>query len=217
MLPASGRTLRRRFPAGARGGAPDDTPGGYPRNALTRTNGRLARDVVAFHLLIPHALAMWKGLSAMPVCRFALAGLIAGSCSGGPVVSLAGGQITVSLNPSFSGNELSVTVRNEYGSSSGAILLIADHIRSNLYQTPNNQLVVIEQGGDDAFFFLPKDGRPEYLTGQETVKRDTDSDRWHYLGVVKGHTFHTDIAECIALLGEGGSPFRRQYQKLNSC
>lgn len=37
----------------------------------------------------------------MAACRFPLAGLAAGSCSGGPIVSLADGQITVSLNPSL--------------------------------------------------------------------------------------------------------------------
>lgn len=160
---------------------------------------------------------MWKDLSTIAACRFALAGLAAGSCSGGPMVSLADGQITVSLNPSLSGNDLLVTVRNEHGSSSGKILLINDHIRSNIYQTPNNQLVVIEQGGGDAFFVLPKNEEPRYLPEKETAERDTDSDRWQYLGVVKGDVFHTDIPECIALLGVGSSPYRRQYQKRDFC
>ena len=160
---------------------------------------------------------MWKGLSTIAACRFALAGLAAGSCSGGPTVSLTGGQITVSLNPSLSGNELFVTVHNKYGSSSGKIFWINDRIRSNIYLTPNNQLVVVEQGGEDAFFVLPENEKPRYLTEKETAERDSDSDRWQYLGVVKGDVFHTDIPECIALLGEGSSPYRRQYQKRSFC
>lgn len=160
---------------------------------------------------------MRRCFSAMAACRFAIAGLAAGSCSSGPIVSLVGGQVTVSVSPNFSGTELFVTVRNRHGKASGAIPLVNDHISSNIYLTPRSQLVVIEQGGDDVFFSLPKDARPEYLTGREAVRRDTDSDRWQYMGVIKGDVFYADTPECIALLGEGGSPYRRQYQKPHFC
>lgn len=149
--------------------------------------------------------------------QYALAGLLVGSCSNGPVVPLAGGKVSVNVSWNLSASNWVVTVHNQFGSASDRIFAANDHRRSNIYLTQSGQLVVIEQGGGDAFFALPKYGPPEPLTEQRNKERDTDSAHWQYLGVIKGDVFRSDLAECIALLGEGRSPYRRAYQRPRFC
>lgn len=94
-----------------------------------------------------------------------------------------------------------------------------DHQHSNMYLTPKNQLVVIEQGGADAFFTIPKKDAPESLEGGRYKERDIRSESWRFIGVIRdGKFFRSDESEeCIALLGEGRSPYRKQYQVPNFC
>jgi hypothetical protein len=149
--------------------------------------------------------------------QYALAAILVGGCSNGPIVSVADGKNSVNVSVNFSSSEWTVTVRNQFGTSSDTIFSANDHRRSNIYLTPTHQLVVIEQGGGDAFFALPNDGPPEALTERRTRDRDTESRRWRYIGVIKGDVFRPDLPECIALLGEGSSPYRRKYQVPHFC
>jgi hypothetical protein len=149
--------------------------------------------------------------------QYALAAILVGSCSNGPVVPVAGGKISVNVSSNFSVSEWTVTVRNQFGRASDTIFAANDHRRSNIYLTPARQLAVIEQGGGDAFFALPDNGPPEALTERRKGERDTESQRWRYVGVIKGNVFRPDLAECIALLGEGRSPYRREYQTPSFC
>lgn len=160
---------------------------------------------------------MRRHFGAVAACRYAIAGLVAGSCSNGPTVPLADGRATVKVSADLFSSEWTVTVRNKQGSATGKIFAANDYRRSNIYLTPLSQLVVIEQGGGDAFFLLPNDRPPEYLPEQKPTKRDTDSQRWRYMGVIMGNVFQPGAPECIALLGEGESPYRRRYQRPSHC
>ncbi|WP_164523871.1 hypothetical protein [Sphingomonas sp. ABOLH] len=168
---------------------------------------------VACNPALPHYPEMGRLRGA----QYALAAILAGGCSNGPVVPVADSKISVNVSSNFSGSEWIVTVRNQFGSASDTIFAVNDHRRSNIYLTPARQLVVIEQGGGDAFFALPDDSPPEALTERRERERDTESQRWRYLGVIKGDVFYPDLAECIALLGEGSSEYRRQYQAPSFC
>jgi hypothetical protein len=121
-----------------------------------------------------------------------------------------------SVNLSLASGKWTVTVRNQYGSVSDTIFAANDHQRSNLYLTPNNQLVVIEQGGDDAFFKISGHAVPEVLNGNRYTERDVHSDDWRYIGVIRNDAL-TSSAECISLLGVGSSPYRKRFQVPSFC
>ena len=142
-----------------------------------------------------------------------------GGCSNGAYYSLPAGVTSVNVGLSLSGRQWKVSVRNQNGEASDTICAANDHRRSNLYLTPRKQLVIIEQGGGDVFFFLPENAPPESLSGARTTERDTESMKWRYIGVIKGDVLLSpaQMPECIALLGEGNSPYRREYQKPSFC
>ena len=117
---------------------------------------------------------------------YPLAAILVASCSNGPVVPVAGGKVSVNVSLNFNASEWTVTVHNKYGSASYTIFAANDHSRSNIYLTPSHQLIVIEQGGGDCFFALPDDGPPEALMERGTRERDTESQRWRYIGVIEG-------------------------------
>lgn len=123
------------------------------------------------------------------------------------------------VNVNLGSGKWTATIRNEHGEASDTMFAANDRQRSNIYLTPTNQLVIIEQGGDDVFFAIPKDGPPKALSGRKYAERDTRSDNWRYVGVIKDEVLipPTQAPECIALLGEGRSPYRKQYQVPNFC
>lgn len=139
-------------------------------------------------------------------------GLLLAGCSNGPVAHLPGEDLSVQVK--WGSEAWIVTVRNSAGSASGELGWANDKRRTNIYLTPSRQLVVIEQGGFAACFAVPRNGPPTALTGGMC---DEDSDRWRYVGVIEGKEFRTDVPECIPLLGEGSSPFRRAYQRESFC
>lgn len=120
------------------------------------------------------------------------------------------------VNVSGGWDEWTVTVKNKYGSASSNMFAANDHQRSNIYITPHHQLVVIEQGGSDVFFDIPKNLPPEALDGDRRKGRDSKSEDWRYIGVIMNGTLR-NIPECIALLGEGSSPYRKRYQVPHFC
>ncbi|MFS0735816.1 hypothetical protein ABC347_02085 [Sphingomonas sp. 1P06PA] len=148
---------------------------------------------------------------------YALASLLVIGCSNSPVVELDDGNVLVTVDLNLQGSRWIVNVFNRYGRASDEIFAASDRRRSNLYLTPSNQLVVIEQGGESAFFALPAIGRPVALNEQRLKERDTASERWRFVGVIAGKSFVPDAVECIPLLGEGFSPYRRQYQMPHHC
>lgn len=140
--------------------------------------------------------------------------LLAGSivaCHGRPAVMLPDGKTSIDLSINLLGDTKTLTVANAQGRASASIFAVADRWESNLYRTARGQLVVIEAGGEEAFFSLPKDGPPRSLEGELTSQRDTDSSMWSYLGRIDSRVFHQG-PECIDLYGEGSSPYRKAYQ-----
>lgn len=124
------------------------------------------------------------------------------------------------------GGEYRTVVENEFGSASHSQLNPVDHghREANLYLTPENWLVVIDISGVDAIFDVASGRRPSEITYVRNLRSRTDSRKWRYLGQVSrggGNSLQyatpSKKAECIALYGEGASPFRREYQAKSHC
>jgi hypothetical protein len=117
---------------------------------------------------------------------------------------------------SFDMRHWTVSVKNKYGRASDSYFAVNDNTRSNIYTTPSGQLVVIDKGGEDAFFLVPRNAAPVPLSGPQAKLRDKRSELWHYVGVIENDVL-THKAECIPLMGEGRSPYRKQFQSESSC
>lgn len=161
---------------------------------------------------------MRKFIAGLSLILLAVAVLSLGMCQKREFVLLPDGLNSVNVRL-HSGKEWIVTVRNKDGSATDTMFAANDHQRSNIYLTPKHQLVVMEKGGSDVFFALHPDGAPEALSGNRYDERDTASDAWRYIGVIIGGKFFTanQSAECLDLLGEGKSPYRKRYQNLPIC
>lgn len=139
------------------------------------------------------------------------------SCSPGPLAPLPEESASVSVNWSMSHGEWRVAGRNKPGSTSDMILAPDGQRRSNIYPAPSHQVVVIRAGRRSAFLLFT--WRP-LLKG--THRRQGTAAR-HEVGtvvvhgVIEGEIFRRTVAEGIALLGEGRSPNRREYQRHSFC
>lgn len=157
---------------------------------------------------------MRKSDTVPPALFCSLAALALGACQKHDFLLLPDRENSVNVRLNFGSTEWTVTVRNSFGSTSSTMFAANDHQRSNIYLTKNDQLVVIEQGGADVFFKLSKDSAPVALDADKYKERDTRSETWRYIGVIKdGKFIRSDRnEECISLLGEGVSPYRKQHQ-----
>lgn len=138
------------------------------------------------------------------------------ACRARPFQTLPDGATSIRVGSYFDHGRWTVTVQNKYGSASDTMFAVGDNPRSNIYQTPSSQLVVIGKGGESVFFHAPTDGEPLALNGQLSRLRDRNSNSWHYVGVIVNGIL-TRRAECIPLMGEGRSPYRKQFQHEHSC
>lgn len=109
-----------------------------------------------------------------------------------------------------------VTVMNKYGRASDRMFAVGDNPRSNIYVTSSGQLVVIGKGGEELFFRVPTNAAPVALNGQQEKLRDKRSETWRYVGVIENGAL-THQTECIPLMGEGRSPYRKQAQSEHFC
>jgi len=84
------------------------------------------------------------------------------------------------------GGEYRVEVENALGSAFHSNLNPIDDgaLAANLYLTPENWLVLIDVGGDDAFFDIAPGKPPRAITYMRGVRTRTDSRKWRYIGQV---------------------------------
>ena len=147
-----------------------------------------------------------------------LAALGLKACDERRFITLPDGTTSIKVGSIFStdAEHWTVTVKNKYGRSSDRMFAIGDNPRLNIYLTSSGQLVVIGKGGEELFFRVPSKAGPIVLNGQQAKLRDRHSETWHYVGVVENRAL-THNAECIPLMGEGRSPYRKQFQSEHSC
>ncbi|MFB0875409.1 MULTISPECIES: hypothetical protein [unclassified Sphingobium] len=133
-------------------------------------------------------------------------------------ITLPDGATSIRVGSIFSTDvgHWTVTVKNKYGRSSDKMFAIGDNPRSNIYLTSSRQLVVIGKGGEELFFRVPSKAGPTALNGQQAQLRDKHSETWHYVGVIENRALRHN-AECIPLMGESRSPYRKQFQSEHSC
>ncbi|WIW89022.1 hypothetical protein K3M67_03305 [Sphingobium sp. V4] len=155
-----------------------------------------------------------RAIFLAPICLFAASALAA--CSNHEFQDIPDGNTSVKVDLNFGGDQWTVTVKNKYGSASDTMFSVNDSQRSNIYLTPSSQLVVVEKGGEDVFFRVPNNSAPVALNGPQVKFRDQNSNSWQYVGVIK-HGVLTHDAECIPLMGEGKSPYRKRFQSQHSC
>ena len=148
------------------------------------------------------------------ICVLAALGLRA--CGSRNFQTLPDGATSIRIGSYFDRGRWTVTVKNKYGSASDAMFAIGDNPRSNIYVTRSGQLVVIGKGGEEVFFRVGRDRAPIALNGQLAKLRDHNSRLWRYVGVIIDGTL-TRRAECIPLMGEGRTPYRKQFQSEHSC
>lgn len=144
------------------------------------------------------------------ICLCATIGLTA--CRDRSFHTLPGGNASVGVGSYFDHGRWTVMVKNRCGSVSDTMFAVGDNPRSNIYETPSNQIVVIGKGGEAVFFHVTGVSAPVLLDGNLSRLRDQNSDTWHYVGVIENGNM-THRPECIALMGEGGSPYRKQFQR----
>jgi hypothetical protein len=149
---------------------------------------------------------------------FLLAALSLKACDERRFITLPDGATSIRIGSIFStgGDHWIVTVKNKYGRSSDSMFAIGDNPRSNIYLTSSDQLVVIGKGGEELFFRVPSNAGPIALNGRQVKLRDKHSETWHYVGVIENRAL-THNPECIPLMGEGRSPYRKQFQSEHSC
>ncbi|MET7244821.1 hypothetical protein ABZT49_15790 [Methylobacterium sp. EM32] len=87
----------------------------------------------------------------------------------------------------------------------------------NLYRTPEDWLVGIGGGGDAVMIDVVDKSGPRMLTDKERNK--TDDEKWIFLGYASADGFisASRLPECIELLGEGYTPYRKKYQNQHFC
>ena len=148
------------------------------------------------------------------ICLLLALGLKA--CRGREFQTLPDGVASVRIGSYFDHGRWTVTVKNKYGSASDTMFAVGDNPRSNIYATPSGQLVVIGKGGEEVFFRAASDREPAALNGEQAKLRDHNSSSWYYIGVIiDGKLSYS--AECIPLMGEGRSPYRKQFQSEHAC
>ena len=148
------------------------------------------------------------------ICLLAALGLK--TCRGREFQTLPDGLTSVRVGSYFDHGQWTVTVKNKYGSASDTMFTVGDNPRSNIYVTPSSQIVVIGKGGEEVFFRAASGHAPIALDGDRAKLRDRNSALWHYVGVIIDGTL-TRRAECIPLMGEGRSPYRKQSQSDHFC
>jgi hypothetical protein len=86
-----------------------------------------------------------------------------------------------------------------------------------LYQTPEDWLVGIGGGGESVIIDVTKKSGPRIVRGDEQKK--TDNKKWKFFGYIQGGGLVSphEQKECIALLGSGWSPYRKEYQVPHHC
>jgi hypothetical protein len=149
---------------------------------------------------------------------FLLAALGLKACDERRFITLPDRTTSIRIGSIFSSgvDYWTVTVKNKYGRASDRMFAIGDNPRSNIYVTSSGQLVVIGKGGEELFFRVPTKTGPVALNGKQAKLRDKRSETWHYVGVIENRVL-TYKTECIPLMGEGGSPYRKQFQSEHSC
>ncbi len=88
-----------------------------------------------------------------------------------------------------------------------------------LYRTPEDWLIGIGGGGESVIIDVMSKFGPRIVLEDE--QRKTDNKEWEFLGYLysQGGRLHTptEREECIALLGAGSSPYRKEHQVPHSC
>ena len=204
---------------------------GWRSEASTKFKTKLVSQVRDKIRLCAHGLctvAARRGAKPLSVksLRILLACLCLGACNAMPwleaPVDLPDGSIARVMIRA--GGEYRVTVEGANGSASHSLDMSVDDgdRRANLYWTPEHWLVVIDSGGMETFFDLTP-GQPPTDDVRERPAAGRSRD-WRYLGVVKrtsgdALTFRapSQEQECIALYGEGSTPYRLQAQHENGC
>jgi hypothetical protein len=168
-------------------------------------------------LTIGHAGMMLKP-AAVIAGAFLLAALSLSACNERRFITLPDGATSVRIGSIFSTSidHWTVTVKNKHGRISDKMFAVGDNPRANIYVTSSDQLVVIGKGGEAAFYQVPMNAAPVVLNGQHAQLRDKRSETWHYVGAIENGGFKR-TAECIPLLGEGRSPYRKRFQSDHFC
>lgn len=201
LCPAGDRPVR--FRAGKQTGQKRPKSDGPPRSLLAQK-----RTISHVRVVIKRAIFLAS------ICLFAASALAA--CSNHEFQDIPDGNTSVKVDLNFGSDQWMVTVKNKFGSASDAMFAVNDRQRSNIYLTPSSQLVVVEKGGEAVFFRVPTNSPPVALNGPQSKFRDQKSNSWEYVGVIERGVLTHD-AECIPLMGEGKSPYRKRFQSQHSC
>jgi hypothetical protein len=118
----------------------------------------------------------------------------------------------------FESQPLVLRVDTPHGTTSAKLWVNwgpADHVA--LYRTPEDWLVGIGGGGESVIIDVANKSGPRIILGPESD--NTDDKEWVFLGYAQGRGLvpPAERKECIALLGAGWSPYRKQYQVPHSC